>query len=377
MTTASETSSMTVHYATVVLLVDDQGVVAAAVRKALNEQGDIEFHYCADSRKALEAAIRIKPTVILQDLMMPEIDGLELLQLYRADPAMRDVPVIVLSSEEEPKVKARAFELGANDYLVKLPDRVEFLARIRSHSQAYLNRLQRDEAYRALSASLQLREDFAHMVIHDLGTPLGTVLMDAEDLLANSSDARQKPGLDRIRNSALRLREMAHDMLLLAKMEHGKLRLDSRRRDLIGTIGEAARNLEPYLQRRGLALREAHEAPSLEVFYDANLILRVLDNLLSNAIKFSPSGGAIDIRTRPIARGKNPGVCVEIENQGSEIPEEMRERIFEKFEVGPIRRDVPQVGLGLAFCRMALEAHGGKIDVMPGQKGRIVFWFEL
>ena len=370
-------SSMTVHYANVVLLVDDQGLVAAAVRKALGEEGDIDFHYCADSRKAVGEAIRLKPTVILQDLMMPEIDGLDLLRLYRADPATREVPVIVLSTEEEPKVKAKAFELGANDYLVKLPDRVEFLARIRYHSQAYLHRLQRDEAYRALRASMQLREDFAHMVIHDLGTPLGTVLMDAEDLLANSSDAQQKPGLARIRNNALRLREMAHDMLLLAKMEHGKLRLDSRRRDLIATIGEAARNLEPHLQRRGLTLRETHETPLLEVFYDANLILRVLDNLLSNAIKFSPSGAAIDIRTRSVARAKNPGVRVEIENQGSEIPEEMRERIFEKFEIGPIRRDIPQVGLGLAFCRMAIEAHGGKIDVMPGREGGTSFWFEL
>jgi two-component system, chemotaxis family, response regulator WspR len=138
-----------------VLLVDDQAIVAEAVRRALATEDRIDFHYCASPDEAMKAAIHTRPTVILQDLVMPGIDGLTLVKEYRANPAMRDVPIIVLSTKEEPVVKSAAFAAGANDYLVKLPDRIELVARIRYHSRSYINLLQRDEAYRALRQSQQ------------------------------------------------------------------------------------------------------------------------------------------------------------------------------------------------------------------------------
>ena len=143
----------TERYATMVLLVDDQAMIGEAVRRALAGQPDMDFHYCAESAEAVATARNVKPTVILQDLVMPGIDGLELVRRYRADPATSLIPIIVLSTKEEPTIKSEAFKAGANDYLVKLPDRVELIARIRYHSKAYLNQLQRDEAYRALRES--------------------------------------------------------------------------------------------------------------------------------------------------------------------------------------------------------------------------------
>lgn len=142
-------------YSMMVLLVDDQAMIGEAVRRALSEESDIDFHFCSDSHQALSVAQQIKPTVILQDLIMPGVDGLELLAQYRSAPGLRDVPIIVLSTKEDPKVKSAAFTAGANDYLVKLPDVIELLARIRYHSRSYLTMLQRDEAYRALRESQQ------------------------------------------------------------------------------------------------------------------------------------------------------------------------------------------------------------------------------
>src|SRR6476659_4587758 len=138
-----------------VLLVDDQAMVCEAVRRALANQADIDFHYCPDAREAISIANQIKPTVILQDLVMPGIDGLTLLSQYRASAGTKDIPIIVLSTNENPQVKGQAFALGANDYLVKLPDRIELIARMRYHSKAFLNLLQRDAAYRALRESQQ------------------------------------------------------------------------------------------------------------------------------------------------------------------------------------------------------------------------------
>lgn len=136
-----------------VLLVDDQAMIGEAVRRMLAADKDIIFHYCSDPTQAVKMATELAPTVILQDLVMPEVDGLTLVKFYRANLKTRDIPLIVLSTKEEPATKAEAFALGANDYLVKLPDKVELIARIRYHSGGYIAQLQRNEAYRALIES--------------------------------------------------------------------------------------------------------------------------------------------------------------------------------------------------------------------------------
>jgi two-component system chemotaxis family response regulator WspR len=140
-------------YSCMVLLVDDQAMIGEALRRALHNQPNIEFHYCDNASLALETAERIRPTVILQDLIMPNVDGLALVRQYRQNRSTQDIPIIVLSSKEEAAIKSEAFAAGANDYLVKLPDTLELIARVRYHSRAYLTQLQRDEAYRALRES--------------------------------------------------------------------------------------------------------------------------------------------------------------------------------------------------------------------------------
>jgi len=141
------------HQRIMVMLVDDQLMVGEAIRRTLVDLPDADFHYCSNPLDALAVAKKVKPTVILQDLVMPAIGGLDLVREYRADPETKNIPVIMLSTKEEATVKSDAFRAGANDYLVKLPDRIELIARIRYHSAAYLSQIQRDEAYRALRIS--------------------------------------------------------------------------------------------------------------------------------------------------------------------------------------------------------------------------------
>lgn len=139
-----------------VLLIDDQKIIAEAIKKMLNDQPDITLHYCSDPNAALKMALEIKPTVILQDLVMPEVDGLLLVKFFRSNSATKEIPIIVLSVKENPQVKAEAFALGANDYMVKLPDRLEVIARIRYHSNAYIRLLERNEAFKKLEESQKI-----------------------------------------------------------------------------------------------------------------------------------------------------------------------------------------------------------------------------
>ena len=138
-----------------ILLVDDQVIVGEAVRRALIGEPGLALHYCSNPMEALAVARKLRPAIILQDLVMPGVDGLDLVRQYRADPITGDIPIIVLSTKEEPTIKRDAFGAGANDYIVKLPDRIELIARLRYHSTVYRMQVERDEAYRALRESQQ------------------------------------------------------------------------------------------------------------------------------------------------------------------------------------------------------------------------------
>ena len=161
-----------------VLLVDDQAIVAAAIRRMLAGQ-EIDLHYCNNPAEAIDLAGRVKPTVILQDLVMPGVDGLTLVRQYRAHRLTKDIPIIVLSSKEDTAVKREAFVAGANDYLVKPSDRIELVARIRHLSHARTNQLQRDEAHRAL------RESQRRLI--DGNTALMSVNQELEEAKASTS----------------------------------------------------------------------------------------------------------------------------------------------------------------------------------------------
>ena len=162
----------------VVLLVDDQPIIGEAVRRMLAGEDSIDFHYCREPGAALTVASEISPTVVLLDLVMPDIDGLEVLRRMRADERFQDLPIIVLSTKEEPAVKAEAFALGASDYLVKLPDRIELVARVRHHSRGYVALLERNQAFAELRVSREvLAADLASAAryVRSLLPPPGTL----------------------------------------------------------------------------------------------------------------------------------------------------------------------------------------------------------
>ncbi|MDQ6996797.1 MAG: diguanylate cyclase [Mariprofundus sp.] len=135
---------------TILLIVDEQKFVHHGIKKMLRDATDIEIHACYDAKQAVAIAEHVGPTVILQDINMPDISGLDLLAHYRQHPAIADVPVIILSGTSTAEVKADAFQRGADDYIVKMPHPIELIARIRHHSRAYIAHLEREAALNAL-----------------------------------------------------------------------------------------------------------------------------------------------------------------------------------------------------------------------------------
>jgi sigma-B regulation protein RsbU (phosphoserine phosphatase) len=150
-----------------VLMVDDQPIFGEAIRRMLENERDISFHFASNAQQALELGKEIQPTVILQDLVMPQVDGLMMVKNFRDMAATRHTPIIVLSSREESDIKSLAFAAGANDYVVKLPEKPEIVARIRYHSKAYINLLERNQAYESLlKAQALLKEELEEAAVY-------------------------------------------------------------------------------------------------------------------------------------------------------------------------------------------------------------------
>ena len=127
---ADQTSDTTVA----VLLVDDQRFIGAALGLLLTNEHDITLHHCQRAADAVDRANAIHPAVILQDLILPDIDGLTMVRLFRANPGTAGTPVVILSATDDEVMRARAMAAGACDYLVKLPTREELVACIRRHA---------------------------------------------------------------------------------------------------------------------------------------------------------------------------------------------------------------------------------------------------
>lgn len=119
-----------------ILLVDDQPFVGLALRRLLATETDMEVHCCHEASAALDEANSIRPDVILQDLMLPGIDGLTLVGMFRANPATRATPIVVLSGNDDAETRRRAQAAGANGYLVKLPNKADLVACLRKHAVA-------------------------------------------------------------------------------------------------------------------------------------------------------------------------------------------------------------------------------------------------
>jgi two-component system, sensor histidine kinase and response regulator len=357
-----------------VLVVDDNEQNRALAEATLEDEG---YHVVlADSGEAGLAAFETaRPDCVLLDVRMPGMNGLEVCARMRALPEGEDVPILFLTALRDVDTFDSAQAAGGDDFLTKpvrpteLALRVQAALKLRRMSTELrghyaLVRRQRDDLMR-----LQLqKERLTAFVVHDLKNPVSTMDLHAQLLLreASLSDSARESAAH-IRDEARNLMRLITNLLDISKSEEGRLEPNRAAVDLPALADEIVDGLTLAARDSGVRLATAIATPSVEA--DVDLLRRVLENLMENAIRHAPKESEVALE----ASAADAWVELRVRDHGKGIPPEMRERIFDRFVQvdggGAVARTGR--GLGLAFCKLAVEAHGGTIAVEDGGSGTV------
>jgi len=359
-----------------ILVVDDNEQNRALARITLEEEAGYAVVLAATGQEGVEQFERHRPDCVLLDIRMPGLDGFAVCGAIRALTGGADTPIVFLTALRDLDSFDAALRAGADDFLTKPFRPTELLLRVQAAlrlRRAYasnreyvdLVRRQRDDLMR-----LQLqKERLMGFVVHDLKNPVSNIDLQAQLLLRDrESSANAQAAARSIRDEVRALLRLLLNLLDISKSEEGKLVPVPGSVDLGQLVRDACGALELRARAKNIALRSSIDVPKLHV--DVDLFRRVLENLLENALRHAPGDTVVQVS----ASGDASETELRVSDSGLGVPHELREAIFERFVqvdgVGdggaPSGR-----GLGLAFCRLAVEAHGGRIWVEDAKPGAV------
>lgn len=346
-----------------ILLIDDDESVLDLMEKGLRPTGH-ELVMADSGELGLTRAAAAPPDLVIVDLRMPGLDGLEVTRRLKETAAPGSfLPVVLITAMDEISDRVRGFAAGCDDYLRKPVNPLELRARVHSLLARRAQHLELRANAERLRELQRLKEELAAMLVHDLRNPLTALRGNVEFLegeLAGASDFVREAVSD-CRQLANRALALVGGLLDVAQLEEGILRVNPAQVVVAEFLPRCARFHEADIAHRDVRVDLDVEPADLCASFDADLVARVVENLLDNAVRYTPVGG----RVRLAARAEGPHVVLTVGNSGPPIPTGERERIFDKFYRIDDRRAGARAnrGLGLYFCKLAAEAHGGAIAV--------------
>ena len=357
-----------------ILVVDDAPANLHLLSGMLKEKG-YKARPVPSGRLALRAARSEPPDLILLDINMPEMDGYEVCRRLKQDHRLKEIPVIFISALSETLDKVKAFTVGGVDYVTKPLRFEEVEARIDTHLQLRQMQKELQQNYDRLRELETLRDNLTHMIVHDMRSPLMALASSLQLLEMDLQGKVPDENMDDIENaraSSTVLIRMVSDLLDVSRLEARQMPLKLEQGDLKSIADQAVTAVKGLTPGRQVELSGSEE---LLVLCDREVMRRVLENLIGNGLKHTPKGVKLRIHLQQIQEG----VRVEVSDSGPGIPAEYQQKIFEKFgQVEPCKESkYHSTGLGLAFCKLAVEAHGGHIGVESEEGQGSTFWVTL
>ncbi len=371
--------------APLILVADDSDANCELLRDQLHSLG-FRTVVAHDGPAVLEATLVQRPQLVILDVHMPAGDldvddgatGFEVCRRLKRDPRTASVPVIFITALNDTDDRLRAVEAGGDDFLAKPHNRLLLGARVRSLLKLKAATDALEESYRRLRELERVRDDLMKMIVHDLKTPLTSILATMELLIDGDLGAlgeRQRGAIADTQVKAEELLALINDLLEVRRIEETSIALHLEEIDPAGLLEEMLRDWAlRFQQERTVAAADvANDTPIFRG--DRGMLKRVFGNLVQNALIHS--GAAIELTL--VARPDPNGIRFTVIDTGPGIPPEYHDVIFQKFE--QVRAvHAPRVrtsGLGLTFCRLVVEAHGGRIWVQSTEGVGSAFHFIL
>jgi two-component system sensor histidine kinase/response regulator len=364
------------HLSTI-LVVDDNDANRALAQGALEDEG-YRVLLASGGGSALELFSTEKPDCVLLDVRMPDVDGLTACRRIRELPGGDETPIVFLTALRDVETFDQAVAAGGDDFLTKPVNPAELVVRVRAALKLRQMRAELREHYELLRHQrdtlmrVQLqKERLSAFVVHDLKNPVSAMDLHAQLLLREAGlSAHGLESVRTIRKEAQQLTRMLLNLLDLAKGDEGKLvtNLSTVRAD--GLVTGVLDELSVTADARSVSLEA--DVQIQDVRLDPELFRRVLVNLAENAIRHAPKRTTVTVS----ALAARDSVEFRVRDTGAGIPVNQRARIFDPFVRLEHERDSNPVsrggrGLGLAFCKIAIEAHGGAIRVEDGDPGAV------
>lgn len=340
-----------------VIVVDDEPALLELVMAQLAPEGYQVQTFNSGVAALADAAALERCDIVLLDVMMPELDGFSVCERIRKEHP-RFLPVLLVTALGETEHKVRGLDAGADDFLTKPTNASELRARVRAHLRSKQLHDELERAHASLRELSTLRDNLISMIVHDLRNPLGSVAM-ALQMMGTPPNASliDDTTWELTRGQVEFALDMCEQLLNIRQMEQGQLEVTLTSAPISETMQAA---LEPLLLAANLRQIEIHQGIiDSEWVTDHRLLKRVVMNLISNAVKYSPGEEAIAI-TAHIVSGQ---LVIAVSDHGPGIPPEYHSTIFELFGSAGGGKDVPKIGVGLAFARQAVELLGGSIKV--------------
>jgi two-component system sensor histidine kinase/response regulator len=368
-------------YNSTILIIDDSEISLNILERILNACGYLNVLKAIDAWSGIEIIDNLEstgerlPDLVLMDIVMPELNGIEAMRRLKSHPIYNEIPVILISVKNDPKTLIEAFTAGAADFIHKPVSKPVLQARVEAIIKLKLASDHRKKYETELKNLNQLKNRFIGTAAHDLRGPLASVRGFAEmliDELGNTANEEQVEMLRMIHEVSHGMLLLVNDLLDFAVIESGKMTLLKESHEIKKVI-ERRLSVNSYLS----AKKNIHINAQLEdlgfIDVDKNRLNQVLDNLLSNAVKFSPMGSEITVRLYR----QDGFAVVSIEDQGVGLAPEEISKLFGEYSTASSKATAGETstGLGLYIVRSILDAHGGTVEIksVQGKGTEVIF----